>query len=109
MKKLILLMALVVLAEIFVFADRLYVRNGTGDYAFYEVYVSYGDTSRWGDDILGEHILEPGETLEIDSPRSLNSIVLDFLVVDEEGDTYTIYDRRVRNGETIVITLEDLD
>ena len=109
MKKLIFLVVLVTLAEVLVFADRLFVRNGTGEYTFYEVYVSYGDSSRWGEDLLGVHILEPGETLELDSPRPLNSIVMDFLIIDEDGDSYTIYDRRVRNGETVVITLDDLD
>ena len=109
MKKIILLMVLIALTEVFVFADRLYVRNGTGEYDFYEIYVSYGDASRWGNDLLGTHVLGPGETLEIDSPRPLNSVNLDFLIIDEDGDTYTLYDKRVRNGETVVITLDDLD
>jgi len=109
MKKFILITVLMGLAAISVFADTFHVKNDTGLWTFYEVYVSYNHSKDWGDDQLGDDVLEPGETLRIISSLSLNKVTIDFLIVDEDGDTYTIYNKKVSNGGVIKITLADLD
>ena len=109
MKKLILIAVFIGLTSVSVFADTFYVKNGTGLWTFYAVYVSYNFSDDWGDDQLGNEVLEPGESLRINSALSLSAVTIDFLIIDEDGDTYTIYGKKVRNGGTVNITLADLD
>ena len=73
------------------------------------MYVSYNHSDDWGDDQLGDNMLEPGESIKITSSLSLNKVTIDFLIVDEDGDTYTIYDKKVKDGGIVKITLADLD
>jgi hypothetical protein len=89
--------------------STFHVKNDTGLWTFYAVYVSYNHSDNWGDDQLGYDVLEPGESLEITSSLSLNKVTIDFLIVDEDGDTYTIYKKKVKNGGVVKITLADLD
>ena len=109
MKKLILVLVLVGLTAAFVLADTFYLKNSTGFWTFYDIRVSYNRSNDWGSDVLGNDVLEPDEVLRITTTRSLNTDTLDFKIIDEDGDTYTIYGRRVRDGQTIEITLDDLD
>jgi len=90
-------------------SSTFHVKNDTGLWTFYEVYVSYNHSNDWGNDQLGNDILEPGESLKIISSLSLNKVTIDFLIVDEDGDTYTIYDKKVKDGGVVKITLADLD
>ena len=85
------------------------VKNGTGLWTFYEVYVSYNHSDDWGDDLLEDELLKPGKSLQITSSLSLKDVTIDFLIVDEDGDIYTIYGKKVRSGGTVNITLADLD
>jgi len=85
------------------------VKNDTGLWTFYAVYVSYNHSDNWGDDQLGDDVLEPGDSLKITSSLSLDKVTIDFLIVDEDGDTYTIYNKKVKNGGVVKITLADLD
>jgi spore coat protein U-like protein len=85
------------------------IKNDTGLWTFYEVYVSYNHSDNWGKDQLGDDVLEPGGSLKITSSLSLNKVTIDFLIMDEDGDTYTIYDKKVKNGGVVKITLADLD
>ena len=109
MKKLIIIAVLFGVISASVFADTFYIKNGTGQWTFIEVYVSYNFSDEWGVDQLGDEVLEPGESLRINSSLSLSGVTIDFLIIDEDGDTYTIYGRGVKNGETVNITLDDLD
>ena len=109
MKKLIIVAVLIGLISVSAFADSFSIKNGTGLWTFYEIYVSYDFSDDWGDDQLGYDVLEPGESIHITSTLSLSSVTLDILIIDEDGDTYTIYGKRVKNGETVTITLADID
>ena len=108
MKKMILVFVLVFLAAAFVFADTLYLENSTS-WTFMAVHVSYNHSDNWGLNLLGNDILNPGGKIKIDTSRSLNNVTLDFLIIDDDLDTYTIYGKRVRNGETVKISSADLD
>ncbi|GHU36912.1 hypothetical protein FACS1894172_20140 [Spirochaetia bacterium] len=109
MKKLILAGLLTALTSVAVFADTFNLKNNTGDYTFYEVYVSYNHSDDWGPEQLDTEVMAPGEYMTFDVPLSLNTVTLDIMIVDEDGDTYTIYGKRIRNGGTVEITLADLD
>jgi len=109
MKKFVLVVVLVALTTVFAIADTFTLRNSTG-YTIYEVYVSHGSSTDWGDDILDPtEVLGPNRTVTINIPDSWRGDPIDILVIDEDGDSYTIYDRRIRNGETVTVTLDDLD
>jgi len=109
MKKFVLVVVLVALTAVFAFADTFTLRNGTG-YTIFEVYISHGTSSDWGDDILDDdEVLGPNRTVGINIPDSWRGDPIDILVIDEDGDTYTIYDRVVKDGETVTVTLDDLD
>jgi hypothetical protein len=109
MKKLIFVVVLTGLVAVSVFSDTFHVKNATGLWTFYAVYVSYSDSDEWGDDQLGDEVLEPGQSLKITSTLPLSRVTIDFLIVDEDGDTYTIYGKKVSNGGVVSITLADLD
>jgi len=109
MKKVLLILVLIGFLTVSVFADQFYLRNDTGYWTFYEVYISYNNQNTWGEDLLGYDVMSPGERVLFNSPRSLSSVTVDFMIVDEDGDTYTIYGKRVANGGTVSITLADLD
>ncbi|GHU46741.1 hypothetical protein FACS1894200_00940 [Spirochaetia bacterium] len=109
MKKLILAGLLVALSSVAVFADTFTLKNGTSS-TFYEVYISLSDSDDWGDELLGdEYVIEPGDSMTFDVAVKLNSTTIDIGAVDEDENAYTIYDRQVRNGATVTITLADLD
>ncbi|GHU46753.1 hypothetical protein FACS1894200_00980 [Spirochaetia bacterium] len=109
MKKLILAGLLIALSSVAVFADTFTLKNGTGSYTFYELYISYNHSDDWGPEQLGDGVMGPGQSGTVNVPVSLNSVTIDITIVDEDDDTYTIYGKRVRNGGTVTITLDDLD
>ena len=83
--------------------------NNTG-YDIYFLFVSPSESDEWGDDLLGDDILEDGKTFTYQLPQSLNRTSLyDFGVEDEEGDTYSKYEVKITNNARIVFTLDDLD
>ena len=108
MKKLILVLVLVGLTATFVFADTFIIRNSTRS-TFFFVYVSDSRIDDWGDDILGNEILSPGELLRVETPIPIGSTSWDIRVIDDDGDTYTLMRRRISNGGTVTITYDDLD
>jgi hypothetical protein len=111
MKKLILGGFLLVLGTIAVSAQNLpsiTIVNSTG-YTVYEVYVSPADDDEWGDDHLGESILNNGETFTYRLPQPLNRVsVYDFRLVNEDGDSYIKWGVTVTNNARIVFTFDDL-
>ena len=109
MKKLILVLVIVGMVSTVVFAQESFIlRNDTG-YTFLFVYVSDSRLNRWGDDLLGNQVLRSGESLRIPANIPLASTTWDIRIIDQDGDTYTLMRRRLTNGQTIVITLADLD
>ena len=109
MKKLLLVLVLFGLIAAAGFADEFYIRNETGGYTICYVYVSDSRSSDWGSDLLGNSVLRPGQSITITTTVPIGSTKWDIKVVDEDGDTYTIMSRTIRNRETITVTLADLD
>ncbi|GHU46747.1 hypothetical protein FACS1894200_00960 [Spirochaetia bacterium] len=108
MKKLILAGLLIALSSVAVFADTFVLKNGIAPSIFYEVYISPSDSDDWGDDLLGDAVIEPGKAKVFTSPVSLKSTTIDIMVVDQMGNTFIVSDRRVRNDATVTITINDL-
>ena len=108
MKKLILVLVLVGMLATSVFADAFIIRNST-ESVFLFVYVSDSRLTDWGNDILGNQVLSPRETLRVTTPIPIGSTTWDIRIIDDDGDTYTVYNRRIRDGETITVTYADLD
>ena len=110
MKRFILVLVLLGVVASFGFAnDTFYIRNDTGSYIFYYIYVSDARSSEWGDDLLGRDILRPGEIFAVRTLVPIESTTWDIRVIDEDGDTYTIMRRNITAGETIYISLAYLD
>ncbi|MDR2211483.1 MAG: hypothetical protein LBO65_08495 [Spirochaetaceae bacterium] len=84
------------------------LENNTG-YTVYCVYVSPSEDDTWGDDLLGEMILAPGETFNVQLSRPLNEVKLyDFCLQDEDGDEYYKWSVSVTNNARISFTMDDL-
>jgi hypothetical protein len=112
MKKLMLVGLFLLLGVFAVSAQSrpsINIVNNTG-YTIYMLYVSPADEEEWGDDILGDDILENGSTftVQLDSPLSQVS-VYDFGAEDEDGDVYIKWDLTVTNNARIVFTMDDLE
>jgi hypothetical protein len=112
MKKL-LFAGLFFLAGIFTLSAQnlpsIRIINNTG-YDIYFLYVSSSEDDEWGEDILGEKVLEDGMTFTYRLPQPLSrASVYDFMAEDEDGDMYTKMEISVGNNARIVFTLEDID
>ena len=77
--------------------------NNTG-YEIYAAYVSSSTNPNWGEDLLSTTI-PPGGTRNMWTTSS----VIDIMLVDVDGDSYTKFGIRVTNGARIVFTISDLD
>ena len=83
--------------------------NNTGEPINYIV-VSPSNNDQWGDNVLGDTILENGQTFTYQLPFSLNSVSLyDIGLQDIYGDTYVKWEFRVTNNARIVFTEDDLE
>ena len=108
MKKLILALVLVGIIATSAFANSFFIRNSTGS-TFFFIYVSDNRSSDWGDDLLGNQVLSPGEILRVEALIPMNSTTWDIRIIDDDGDTYTLMQRRITEGGTVAITYNDLD
>jgi len=82
--------------------------NNTG-YTLYYIYASPAESDDWGEDFLGDDMLEDGEDIMIRLSQPLNTTnVYDFGVQDEEGDIYFKWDVPIANNARIVFTPNDL-
>lgn len=82
------------------------VTNNTG-YDIYYLYVSNASSDSWEEDVLGDDILEHGETVRV-NVRKQKSSVFDIRAEDEDGDTYTLWEVDIAK-EDLVLTLDHLD
>jgi hypothetical protein len=83
--------------------------NNTG-YDIYYLYVSPSQNEDWGDDVLGDRILEDGGTFTYRLPQSLsNTSEYDFLAEDEDDDILVKMNVTVVNNAKIVFTFDDYD
>jgi P pilus assembly chaperone PapD len=80
------------------------VVNETGYYVYY-LYVSESDSDEWGDDLLEDEVLEPGESIKVTLPSG----TWDIQVEDEDGDTYTKFEVLVTRNAVIKMTADDFD
>jgi hypothetical protein len=108
MKKLLFTVILFGMAVCVALADQFYLVNSTDTWSFHEIYIAFNHSDDWGDNQLGPvDVLEPDESMRLQSDRPLSSVTVDILLVDEDGDTYTIYGKKVYKGK-VEITLDDL-
>ena len=109
MKKFILVLLLIGLTTAFVLADQFFIENGTGSWTFFWIYVSDSRSDQWGPDQLGSNVLRPGQRIQIPITGGIGTTTWDIRIVDEDGDSYTLMRRSIRNNEVIRVTLADLD
>jgi hypothetical protein len=108
MKRLLFTALLFGMAVCAALADQFYLVNSTDTWSFHEVYIAYRHSDDWGDNQLGPiEVLEPDESLQIHSDQPLSSVTVDILIIDEDGDTYTIYGKKVYKGK-VEITSDDM-
>ncbi len=69
----------------------LTVINNTGE-DIYELYASVVHTDDWEEDILGANILENGDSFVINFKITEDTLVWDFKIENEDGDTIEFYD-----------------
>ena len=102
MKKKILLGVFLLLAAVVLFAQSgpvITVVNNCG-YPIWFIYISPTGTDNWEEDVLGDDILQPGRSINVQLPRNGT---WDFMAVDEDGDSYEVYEIRVPGTNRIVI------
>lgn len=85
-------------------ANTVTITNGTGNYDIYYVYISPSSSSSWGDDWLGSDVMNPGDSWEF----NVGNGTYDFKLVDEDGDSYILYNVPVHGDYTWYVTLDDL-
>ena len=112
MKKL-MLTGIFLLLGIFVISAQnlpsITIVNNTG-YAMYYIFISPSEDEYWGDELLGEEILENGQSFSYRLPYPLSQFnTYDILLVDEDEDIYIKWDVRVSNNARIVFTFDDID
>ena len=81
--------------------------NNTG-YTICYLFVSSSESDDWGEDLLGEDVLEDGKTFTYKLSQPLNQFY-DIVAEDEDGDTYYKWNVTITNNARIVFTLEDLE
>lgn len=82
--------------------------NNTG-YSIYYIYVSPEENDEWGEELLGEDILENGQSFTVRLPQPLTQTkVYDIGVEDEDGDVYFKWKVTLTNNAQIVFTVDDL-
>ena len=102
MKKRLLLGVFLLLVAAALFAQSgpsLTVVNRCG-YPIYYIFISTADTDDWEEDVLGENVLMPGQSVLVRLP---SNGTWDFMAVDGDGDTYTVYGVRVPGTDGINI------
>ena len=83
--------------------------NNTG-HQIYFIFISPSDNETWGEDLLGEDILENGQTFTYQLPQPLNRVnVYDIRLEDEDEDAYTKMKITMTNNARIVFTIDDLE
>ena len=112
MKKLMLTGIFLLLGIFAVSAQELpsiTIVNNTG-YAMYYIFISPTENDFWGEELLGDEILENGQSFSYTLPHPLNQInTYDIWLIDEDEDFYLKWRVRVSNNARIVFTLDDID
>lgn len=82
------------------------VENGLGNWNVFYLYCSNSDDDSWGEDILGDEILAPNESLTF---TVQSGEWYDFLAEDEDGDSYVLFDEFIDGDFTWVIDFDYMD
>jgi hypothetical protein len=116
MKKLIFAFVVFAAVTVSVFAkgDKFFVHNETELLDFYELYISSPESDDWGDDVLDGKVIHSGKTRELYTENTILSMRLpdgniDILLVGEDGDIYTIYNKKLTKNGTIRIDEFDIE
>lgn len=88
------------------FEGYVEVTNSTG-FDIYYLYVSHEDAEEWEEDVLGDDILEDGESVRVNI-EGYSSSIFDIRAEDQDGDTYTFWNIDVATQD-VEIQLTDLD
>ena len=75
------------------------VVNNCG-YPIYYIYISSSNTTDWEEDVLGDRILQPRQSIDVRLPHNGT---WDFMAVDIDGDTYELYGIRIPGTNRISI------
>lgn len=82
------------------FAKDIAVINGT-DFDIRRVYMSDAEDNSWGDDLLGEDVLHPGEGLRITVSGTPNA--LDLSLYDDEGQEVIFHELDFTDFHTLTV------
>jgi hypothetical protein len=84
------------------------ITNNTG-YDVYCIYISPSSSEDWGEDMLGDILLD-GDSINIQLGDTLSRVnIYDICLEGEYGDTYSKYNETLTNNAWIVFTKEDMD
>ncbi|MDR2072963.1 MAG: hypothetical protein LBP60_05995 [Spirochaetaceae bacterium] len=85
------------------------VINNTG-YTVYTIYISPSADEEWGEDVLGDRILVPGESFNVRLAYPLTEVsVYDICLLDEDDDAYYKWEITLTNNARISFTMDDLE
>lgn len=85
-------------------ASTVQMVNNSG-WELHEIYFSPASQDEWGDDHLGDEVLEQGDSLTI---SGVSDGKWDIRLVDEDGDECTLEDVHITASERWEITEDDL-
>jgi hypothetical protein len=66
--------------------------NRTG-YPIRELYVNPSKSKNWGEDKLGRHTIENGESWKLSFPQSRSQCIQDIMIVFDDDDSEVIWER----------------
>ena len=75
--------------------------DNKSDETIYFLYISSADSMNWGDDVMGDDIIEPGDAYYLNVPAGYYDVqIANFFNVELDS----IYDQLVLPGESTIIT-----
>jgi hypothetical protein len=106
-KRIILTAALFLTMAITAMAAGPLIRviNATG-YAMYHLQISPASSRLWEEDLLGRDVLLDGEYVDVILPKSGR---WDVRLIDEDDDTYTLYNIRIYEDTDLTVGIDALD
>jgi hypothetical protein len=81
------------------------VINATG-YDMYHLQISLASSKLWEEDLLDRDVLFDGEYIDVILPKSGR---WDVRLIDEDGDTYTLYNIRIYEDVDLTVGIDALD
>lgn len=98
--RLIMATALVVLLGGTALAKEIVVMNGT-DFEIHAIALSPSESDNWGEDLLGDDVLKPGEGLKINISGDANN--WDLAAQDGEGNQVTFQKLDFRSASKVTL------